>query len=88
MTYMGYCKKAKSQLADFFDTISVFVKQILWMAKINFVCTRIGVKYEIGTIASLFELSNSVLATTNHESNVLKVLRDGLTWLIFCFIKF
>ena len=58
------------------------------MAKINFVCPRIGVKYEIGTIAILFELSNSVLATTNHESNVLKVLRDGLTWLIFCLIKF
>ena len=88
MTYMGYCKEAKSQLADFFDIISVFVKQILWMAKINFVWTRIGVKYEIGTIAILFELSNPVLATTNHESNVLKVLRDGLTWLIFCLIKF
>ena len=29
MTYMGYCKEAKSQLADFFDIISVFVKQIL-----------------------------------------------------------
>ena len=58
------------------------------MARINFVCTRIDVKYEIGTIAPiLFELSNPVLATINHESNVQRVLRDGLTWLIFCLIK-
>ena len=88
MTYMGQCKKAKSQLADFFDIISVFIKTNTVNGENQFCLHKDRCQIRIGTIAPiLFELSNPVLATINHESNVQRVLRDGLIWLIFCLIK-
>ena len=88
MTYMGQCKKAKSQLADFFDIISAFIKTNTVNVENQFCLHKDRCQIRIGTIAPiLFELSNPVLATINHESNVQRVLRDGLTWLIFCLIK-